>query len=103
MIELGQLEAQYEAFVKRKVRIVVISDDEQPDAQWTQEKFPHLVVVSDPQQSIAKAVDVLHKGAKPGGGDTNAPTTFLVDTGYVRWFFRPTNFLARLSPPELLK
>lgn len=102
MIELGQLEAKFAAFDKRKVRLVVISDDEPADAQWTQEKFPHLTVVSDPQQNIARALEVIHEGAKPGGGDTSAPTTFLVDSGYVRWYFRPTSFMVRLSSKELL-
>jgi hypothetical protein len=40
----------------------------------------------------------------PGGSDTNAPTTFLVDgSGQVRWFFRPKRYISRLSPAALLK
>ena len=41
-------------------------------------------------QNIAKAMEVIHKGAGRDGSDTNAPTTFLIDDkGQVQWFFRP--------------
>lgn len=80
-----------------------ISDDDLTESQKTQADFPHLVIVSDPQQSIAKAVQVIHPGAKPGGGDTTAPTTFLLDgAGYVRWSYRPERFITRLSPEQLV-
>ena len=40
----------------------------------------------------------------PQHGDTNAPTTILVDgDGKVRWFFRPDYFIVRLSPDEFLQ
>ncbi len=102
MKELGQLDAQHDEFAKRKVRIVAISNDSLGDAKATQDRFPNLLIVADPLQTMAKAVEVIHQGAAAGGGDTNAPTTFLVDSGYVRWFFRPDSFIARLSPQELL-
>ena len=103
MIELGQLEKQHREFDKRDVRIVVISNDDQQAAKATQAAFPHLVVVSDSDQNIAKAMQVIHPGAALDGGDTNAPTTFLVDGGgYVRGLVRPERFIARLSPSELL-
>src|SRR5947208_202433 len=102
MVELGQLEKKFQAFADRKVKIIAISDDDLANSQETQGFFPHLVIVSDPEQSIAKAVGVLHPGVKPGGGDTNAPTTFLVDEkGYVRWWFRPERYIERLTPEEL--
>jgi alkyl hydroperoxide reductase subunit AhpC len=103
MIELGELEKHHEEFSKRHVKVVVISNDDQPTARETQAEFPHLVVVSDAQQSMAKALQVLHTGAGQNGDDTNAPTTFLVDgTGKVRWFVRPERILGRLAPDELL-
>lgn len=103
MAELGQLEERHQDFAKRNVRIVVISNDDQPTAQQTQDNFPHLVVVADTAQSLAKSFQVIHPGVGPGGTDTNAPTTILVDgAGKAAWFFRPDRFLVRLSPDDLL-
>jgi peroxiredoxin len=103
MLELGGLEKHNEEFDKRKVRIVVVSNDDQTSATMTQTRFPDLIVISDAQQNLAKAMQVIQPGMGPGGSDTNAPTTFLVDgAGYVRWHFRPDRFLARLSPDKLL-
>jgi peroxiredoxin len=103
MVELGELEKHYEEFAKKNVRIVVASNDDQSAASMTQTKFPDLIVISDAQQNIAKAMQVIQPGKGPGGTDTNAPTTFLVDgTGYVRWLFRPNSFFVRLSPNKLL-
>jgi peroxiredoxin len=104
MIELGELEKQHDEFAKRKVRVVVISNDDQATASKTQANFPHLVVVAGTEQRLAKAVEVLHPGAGPMWTDINAPTTFLLDgTGRVRWFFRPDSFLVRLPAADLLK
>ena len=104
MVELGQLEKEHEAFAKRQTRVVVISNDDQSIASKTQTDFPHLIVVADTDQTLAKALQVLHPGVGPGGSDTNAPTTVLVDgAGSVRWVFRPERFLTRLTPEELLK
>src|SRR5437762_11518604 len=103
MKELVQLEKHHQEFDSRNVRIVVVSNDDQPTSQITQADVPHLVVVSDAQQNLAKAIQVIHPGAGHDGGDTNAPTTFLVDgTGTVRWLFRPSSLMTRLSPEELL-
>jgi peroxiredoxin len=104
MVELGELEKKHDEFEKRLVRVVVISNDEQSIAQKTQHDFPHLVVVSDAQQNMAKALQVIHPGAAQDGSDTNAPTTFLVDgSGTVKWLFRPDRVLVRLSPEEVLE
>ncbi len=103
MVELGQLEKHHEEFAKRQVQVVVISNDKQSTAKTTQADFPHLIVVSDADQSMAKAVQVIQSGAGPTGDDTNAPTTFLVDgAGHVRRMLRPERFLARYSPEEVL-
>jgi alkyl hydroperoxide reductase subunit AhpC len=84
--------------------VVVVSNDDIETARITQAEFPHLVVVSDADQNIAKAMDVIHKGAGRDGRDTNAPTTFVVDgQGLVKWFFRPDRFIERLSTDELLR
>lgn len=104
MKELVQLQGKHQEFANRKVRVVAISDDDQETARKTQSDFPHLVIVSDPDQTIAKAMSVLHPGATgPTGGDTNAPTTFFVDgEGQVRRVYRPESILRRLSPAEVL-
>jgi peroxiredoxin len=68
-----------------------------------QGRFPHLVVVSDAERKLTDAAGVLHRGSKPGGGDTSAPTTFLIDgTGTVQKVFRPDRVTSRLSPSEVL-
>ena len=104
MVELGELESHERQFAVRHVRVVVVSDDDLETARSTQTDFPHLVVVSDADQHIAKAMEVIHKGAGRDGSDTNAPTTFLVDgRGQVLRFFRPDRFIERLPADALLK
>ena len=103
MVELGQLEARHAEFEKRHTRVVAISLEGEEDAQLTQADFPHLVVVADAKRHMAEALDVMHADSNPKGGDTTAPTTFLVDgQGIVRWNYRPDRFLRRLSPAEVL-
>jgi peroxiredoxin len=101
--ELDQLEAHWQEFKKQKVDVVVISIEDREAASATKEDFPHLVVVSDAERKLADAVEVIHRHSAPGGGDTAAPTTILVDgKGIVRWTFRPDRVLTRLSPSQLL-
>ena len=103
MVELGQLEEAHAEFAKRNARVVAISLEDQETAKETQADFPHLVVVADPERHLAKALEVIHVGSNPAGGDTTAPTTIVVDgAGRVRWTFRPDRFLTRLSPAEVL-
>jgi peroxiredoxin len=103
MIELGQLEKHHAEFDKRNVRVVVSSIEGQDDAQKTQARFPHLVVVSDESRSLSNAVQVIHPGSDPHGGDTSAPTTFLIDgNGKVRWTYRSGNVTSRIAPEALL-
>jgi peroxiredoxin len=103
MIELGQLEAHWQEFEKRKVRVVVISIEDQETAKATQTQFPHLLVVTDARRGLSEAVVVIHPRSAPDGDDTSAPTTILVDgTGAVRWTFRPDRVLTRLSPAQML-
>jgi len=103
MAELGELERCHQQFAERHVRVVVISNDTEKTARATQADFPHLVVVSDRQQHMARALDVIHTGVGPDGEDTNAPTTFLVDgNGQVRWLYRARRFVTRLAPEKLL-
>jgi alkyl hydroperoxide reductase subunit AhpC len=103
MIELGKLEKRHEDFETRHVRVVVISNDDRPTSQETQGNFPHLVVVADTEQNLAKAVQVLHPGAGHHHETTNAPTTILVDgDSTVRWLYRPERVITRLAPDELL-
>jgi alkyl hydroperoxide reductase subunit AhpC len=69
----------------------------------TQADCPDVVVVSDRDQNVARAMQVIDAGAGPGGSDTNAPTTFLVDgDATIRAVLQKDRFIARLSPDELL-
>src|SRR4051812_2031820 len=103
MIELGQLEAQWQEFDKRNVRVVVISVEDREQAEKTKADFPHLIVVADAERKLVDAVEVIHQGAGHDGGDTAAPTTILVDgSGTVCWTFRPDRVLTRLTPAQLL-
>ena len=103
MVELGQLEKHHAEFAKRNVRVIAVSNDKPTTAQKTQADFPHLVVVSDADQTMSKALQVIHSGAGPTGDDTNAPTTFLIDAdGTVRRMMRPQRVIARYSPQEVL-
>jgi peroxiredoxin len=104
MVELGELEKQHAEFAKRNTRVVVISNDDPLSARETQAKFPHLIVVADTDQNMAKALQVIHPGMGPHGTDTNAPTSIVLDgNGTVRWLVRPDRFLTRLAPEDLLK
>lgn len=104
MVELGQLEKQHGEFAARGIRILAVSNDDLATARKTQADFPHLTIVSDAQQNLARAVQVIHPKASIQGTDTNAPTTLLLDgQGTVRWVFRPQRFIERLTPQELAK
>jgi peroxiredoxin len=103
MVELGQLEKSHEEFERRKVRILATSLDAPEDSRRTQEKFPHLVILCDQDRGLANAADVIGPHHAPTGADTVSPTTVLIDRrGKVRWVFRPTRYVERLSPDQLL-
>src|SRR5437879_4190528 len=103
MIELGQLEARHEDFDKRSARIVAVSLDNVEESAKTQEKFPHLVIVSDGEKSLANAAELIAPQHSPTGGETVAPTTVLIDRGgVVRWVSRKANYLERPTPDEVL-
>jgi peroxiredoxin len=103
MIELGELEANWEEFKKRNVRVLVVSVEDQEKAKATQDDFRHLVVVSDAGRKLSGALAVIHPKSAPDGGDTAAPTTLLIDgAGAVRWVYRPERVMTRLRPSEVL-
>jgi peroxiredoxin len=103
MIELGQLEKKHAEFDRRESRVVVISLEDRETAALTQADFPHLTVVADADRNVAESLQVIQPQSAPGGGDTTAPTTILVDGGgIVRWVFRPARFVTRLSPAQVL-
>lgn len=103
MKELGELDDHQAEFAKRNGRVVVVSAEGPELARQTQEQFPHLVVLSDPDYQLVKAADVLHAGAAPDGSDTAAPTTILIDRqGVVKWLYRPDRHIVRLPAKELL-
>ena len=76
----------------------------QDEAQASQRDCPHLLVLSDAHRSLAEAAQVIHQRSSPTGGDTSAPTTFLLDAdGRVLWLFRPGRHIERISAADLLK
>src|SRR6266481_1089548 len=103
MVELGELEKRHADFDKRNVNVIAIANDNLELTRKTQEKFPHLTIISDEDMKIANALQLVHKGAGHEGQDTNAATTIVVDgAGEVRWVFRAPRFMERLSPDALL-
>ena len=103
MVELGQLEARHQDFDSRYVRVVAVSMDGLDDSAEMQKQFPHLVIVSDETENLAKAAGTLAPQHSKDGGDTNAPTTIYIDRrGEVRAVKRPDRFLERFSPDEVL-
>ena len=104
MLELVQLEKRHADFASRNTDVIVVSMESIKDAQMTQAKFPHLVVLSDSGRSLSEAVGVVHFQATPEGGDADMPTTIHVDqAGIVRWIYRTPEVIARLSPDQLLE
>ena len=103
MIELGQLEKHHDDFAKRNTRVIAISLEKMEDAKQTQTQFSHLTVIADASRGMSEPLGLIHPKARPDGGDTNAPTTIIVDrAGIVRWVHRPAEVIARLSPNEVL-
>ena len=104
MTELVQLERRHEDFPKRNARVVVVSVEGPDDARKTQADFPHLTVLSDEGRGLSEAAGLIHPHAAPDGGDTDVPTTILVDKrGTVRWLYRSPSVIVRLSPDEVLQ
>ncbi len=103
MVELVKLEDHHQEFDSRNTRIIAVSLDDLEDSAKTQTKFPHLAIVSDADQTLAKAANVLGPHHAPDGKETTAPTTILIDNkGVVRWVFRPDVYITRLSATELI-
>jgi peroxiredoxin len=104
MAELGQLEARHADFAARNTRIAAVSLDGLEDTAAMQKRFPHLVLVSDAERSLAEAAGVMGPQHSPlDGSQTVSPTTVLVDpSGKVRWLFRADRYLERLPADELL-
>jgi peroxiredoxin len=101
--ELRELERQHGDFDQKQVKLYVISNDDLTAAKQTQAEMPHLIVLSDADQSAARALQLIHPRASNTGEDTNAPTTILVDDqGKVRWIARNRNFLQRFTTKQLL-
>jgi peroxiredoxin len=103
MVELGQLENHQSEFEARNVRVVAASLDNIDNSTETQKRFPHLTIISDADQSLAKAADIIGPHHGPSGETTVSPTTVLIDRGgQVRWVFRPDRYTTRLAPDALL-
>jgi peroxiredoxin len=104
MTELVQLERRHEEFLKRNARVVAVSVEVLDDARKTQADYPHLTVVSDESHGLSEAAGLIHPHAAPDGGDTDVPTTILIDRGgTVRWLYRSPSVIERLSPDEVIR
>jgi peroxiredoxin len=104
MKELGQLQAHHEDFAKRNTQVVAVSLDNLEDARKTQDRFPGLVIVSDKDESLAHAAELIAPQRSHEGGDTLAPTTVILDRGgVVRWVSRKSTVVERPPPEEVLK
>jgi peroxiredoxin len=104
MTELVQLERRHEDFARRNTRVLVASMEGFDDAKKTQDQFPHLVVLADETRALSEAAALVHKHARPDGGDADVPTTILLDKhGTVLWLYRSPVVIARLSPDEVLQ
>jgi alkyl hydroperoxide reductase subunit AhpC len=104
MTELVQLERRYDEFPKRNARVVTVSVEGLDDARKTQADYPHLTVVSDEAHGLSEAAGLIHPHAAPDGGDTDVPTTILIDrSGTVRWLYRSPSVIERLSPDEVIR
>src|SRR5437016_264505 len=104
MTELVQLERRHDEFPERHARVTAVSVEGLDDARKTQADFPHLTVLSDEGRGLSEAAGLIHPHAAPDGGDTDVPTTILVDRrGTVRWLYRSPSVVARLSPDEVLQ
>src|SRR5215218_8619020 len=104
MSELVQLERRHADFPKRNARVLAVSVEGTEDARKTQADYPHLTVVSDESHDLSEAAGLIHPHAAPDGGDTDVPTTILVDRhGTVRWLYRSPSVIERLSPDEVLR
>jgi thioredoxin-dependent peroxiredoxin len=104
MTELVQLERRHDEFARRGARVVAVSVEGLDDARETQAEYPHLTVISDEAHGLSEAAGLIHPHAAPDGGDTDVPTTILVDRGgTVRWLYRSPSVIERLSPDEVLR
>jgi alkyl hydroperoxide reductase subunit AhpC len=104
MTELVQLERRHDDFPKRNARVIVASVEGLDDARKTQDRFPHLTVLSDEARGLSEAAGLIHPHAAPDGSDADVPTTILVDRrGTVRWIYRSPSVIARLSPDDVLR
>jgi peroxiredoxin len=103
MMELGELEQHHADFEKKNARIIAISMDNQEDAKKTQDKFPDLVILADPNSELIGGIKAVTPHAGPGGIDAAAPTTIILDKeGKIRWTHREDRFISRPSPSEIL-
>lgn len=103
MVGLGELERAHDAFAQRNTRIVAVSVEPVDEARKTQETYPHLVVLADPDRNLTTAAALVHPHEGPNGSDIAVPATILVDrNGTVAWMGQPGNLSERPSAAELL-
>lgn len=90
-------------FKQYSTKIYAISVDPPEIARETQQQYPGIRIVADPDRRMANAFRTVHEKAGPAGEDIHAPTTLLVDReGTILWTHRPDRVLTRLTPDQLL-
>jgi alkyl hydroperoxide reductase subunit AhpC len=103
LAELGQLEARHQDFEKRNTRIIGVSLEDRAEAAQSDAQFQHIMFLADKEGNLARAAELIGPQHAPDGGETNAPTTIVLDhDGVVRWVYRPDRYIHRLTPDELL-
>jgi peroxiredoxin len=103
MTQLTELDSHHADFERAGAEVVVVSVEDLEKASQTKRDFPHLTVVSDKEQELSKAIDLINQAASPEGADIAAPTIILLDgAGQVRWLHRPERIIARPSAKELV-
>jgi len=102
---LRSFQQRLSEFNARGIRVVAISVDppevSRRQAQRLGYSFP---LLSDPEASVIRRYDVLHRGAGPKRADIARPAEFLLDSdGIVRWVNLTENIAVRARPEQVLK
>lgn len=87
------------------IRAIAISvDSPEASAELARKAGYTFPILSDPDTSIIRQYDLVHKGAGMEGKDVARPAEFLLDrTGTVRWRNLTEDYRVRARPEEILE
>jgi len=93
------------AFSNLGIRLVAISVDEPGVSAALCRKAGYTYTfLSDPDASVIRRYDLLHRGAGVNGHDIARPAEFLLDSsGVVRWVNLTEDLRVRATPEEMLR